>query len=148
MYNENQKRAFIESHTNSDKTMAKIVQIFSWFEPYEEDWGLDLSQQSAEKLQPVVNELTGVRSKSTELILIILKEYVSGVDAADMRLVEVYLMSESTPLTRYKIKWWHLPSISKQSSTSSLSLWRKKQLISLIEFSCGWRLRVLMIKTR
>ena len=76
MYNENQKRAFIESHTNSDKTMAKIVQIFSWFEPYEEDWGLDLSQQSAEKLQPVVNELTGVRSKSTELILIILKEYV------------------------------------------------------------------------
>ena len=76
MYNENQKRAFIESHTNSDKTMAKIVQIFSWFEPYEEDWGLDLSKQSAEKLQPVVNELTGVRSKSTELILIILKEYV------------------------------------------------------------------------
>lgn len=76
MYNETQKRAFIDSHTNSDKTMAKIVQIFSWFEPYEEEWCMDLSKQSAEKLQPVVNELTGVRSKSTELILIILKEYV------------------------------------------------------------------------
>lgn len=76
MYNENQKRAFIESHTNSTKTMSKISQIFSWFEPYEEEWGLDLSQQSTEKLQPVVNELSGVRSKSTELILIILREYV------------------------------------------------------------------------
>lgn len=76
MYNEEQKRAFINSHTNSDKTTAKIIQIFSWFEPYEEEWGLDLSLQSAENLQPVVNELTGVRSKSTELILIILKEYV------------------------------------------------------------------------
>ena len=76
MYNEEQKRAFINSYTNSDKTTAKIIQIFSWFEPYEEEWGLDLSLQSAEKLQPVVNDLTGVRSKSTELILIILKEYV------------------------------------------------------------------------
>jgi len=76
MYNEEQKRAFIESHTNSDKTMAKIIQIFSWFESYEESWNMDLAQQEADKLQPIVNELTGVRSKSTELILIILKEYV------------------------------------------------------------------------
>lgn len=76
MYNEEQKKAFIEAHTNSDKTAAKIVQIFSWFEPHEEKWRMDLSQQCTEELQPVVNELTGVRSKSTELILIILKEYV------------------------------------------------------------------------
>lgn len=76
MYNETQKNAFIASHTNSDKTTALIVQIFNWFEPYENEWQCDLSQQSTEVLQPVVNELTGVRSKSTELILIILKEYV------------------------------------------------------------------------
>lgn len=98
MYNENQKRAFIEAHTNSDKTAAKIIQIFSWFEPHEEKWGMDLSQQSAENLQPVVNELTGVRSKSTELILIILKEYVkwcgrNGYDVSkgifDVRIVTI-----------------------------------------------------------
>lgn len=76
MYNEEQKSAFIASHTSSDKTTALIVQIFNWFEPYEIDWQCDLSQQTTEILQPVVNELTGVRTKSTELILIILKEYV------------------------------------------------------------------------
>ena len=69
MYNESQKRAFIEAHTDSDKTAAKIAQIFSWFESYEEKWELDLSQQSAENLQPVINELSGIRTKSTENIL-------------------------------------------------------------------------------
>ncbi|MDO4562207.1 MAG: hypothetical protein Q4C12_00075 [Clostridia bacterium] len=76
MYNENQKRNFISEHTSSDKTSALIVQIFNWFEKYEAEWGMDLSQQTAEKLQPVVNGFTGVRSKSTELVLIILTEYV------------------------------------------------------------------------
>lgn len=98
MYNENQKRAFIEDYTDSEKTAAKIIQIFSWFEPHEEKWGMDLSQQSTENLQPVVNELTGVRSKSTELILIILKEYVkwcgrNGYDVSkgifDVRIVTI-----------------------------------------------------------
>ncbi len=76
MYNEKQKQGFISSHTNRDKTAALITQVFNWFEKYEDEWGVDLSQQSSEKLQPVVNELTGVRIKSTELILIILREYV------------------------------------------------------------------------
>lgn len=76
MYNENQKREFISSYTNSHSTAAKVEQIFSWFESYEKEWNMDLSQQSAETLQPVVNKLTGLRIKSTELVLIILKEYV------------------------------------------------------------------------
>lgn len=76
MYNETQKNAFIAAHTSSDKTTALIVQIFNWFEPYETEWNMDLSQQTTEILQPVVNDLSGLRSKSTELVLIILKEYV------------------------------------------------------------------------
>lgn len=76
MYNEKQKSEFISSHTSSDKTSSLISMIFNWFEPYEKDWGMDLSLQSAEILQPVVVELTGVRVKSAELILIILTEYV------------------------------------------------------------------------
>lgn len=76
MYNEEQKKAFIASYTKSNKTTALIVQIFTWFEPYESTWGADLSQQTSEVLQPVVNKISGLRSKSTELVLIILKEYV------------------------------------------------------------------------
>lgn len=76
MYNEGQKNRFISEYTRSSKTSKLIVQTFNLFEKYEEDWGIDLSMQSTEKLQPVVNKLTGVREKSTELILIILREYV------------------------------------------------------------------------
>lgn len=76
MYNEKQKKEFISAYTRSNSTAAKVEQIFSWFEPYEIGWDTDLSQQSAEVLQPVVNSITGVRIKSTELVLIILKEYV------------------------------------------------------------------------
>ena len=76
MYNEKVKREFLASYTHKKSTSAFITQVFNWFEPYENVWGLDLSQQTTDVLQPVVNELTGVREKSTELIIIILKEYV------------------------------------------------------------------------
>lgn len=75
MYNESRKRAFVEDRTSSDSTAAKMTQIFSWFEPYEEKWGMDLSLQSTECLQPAFSELTGLRSQSAELVLHILKEY-------------------------------------------------------------------------
>lgn len=76
MYNESQKKRFISSYTSSNKTATLITQIFNWFQPYEELWGKDLSQQETELLQPAINNMTGVRIKSTELVLIILKEYV------------------------------------------------------------------------
>ena len=76
MFNEQQKNEFISSYTSSGKTASFATQIFNWFEPCEEQNGADLSQLPVEVLQPVVNELTGVRTKSTELVLIILKEYV------------------------------------------------------------------------
>lgn len=75
MYNEKVKMEFLASYTKKS-TSAFITQIFNWFEPYEKMWGMDLSQQATEILQPIVNELTGVREKSTELVIIILKEYV------------------------------------------------------------------------
>lgn len=76
MYNEEQKRNFIKSYTSSQSTAKKIEQIFSWFVPYEEKWGMDLAEQSASELQPVVNNVSGVRTKSTETVLYILKDYV------------------------------------------------------------------------
>lgn len=76
MYNERVKREFLSSYTHKKSTTSFIIQIFNWFEPYENEWEMDLSQQTTEILQPVINDITGVREKSTELIIIILKEYV------------------------------------------------------------------------
>lgn len=90
MYNEMQKKAFIDSRPSTEKNATKklIAQIFGWFEPHETDWGMDLSLQTAEVLQPIVNSLAGLRYKSTELVLILLKEYVkwsrdNGYDVSD-----------------------------------------------------------------
>lgn len=77
MYNEERKQEFINTHTQKNSTKKFMAQIFNWFEPYETEWGIDLSQQSAEILQPVVDKTSGLRSKSTELVLILLKEYVN-----------------------------------------------------------------------
>lgn len=74
MYNEIQKQAYIDS--KADTTKKFLLQIFNGFEPYEKKWNMDLSMQSTDILQPVVNELSGLRSKSTELLLIMLKDYV------------------------------------------------------------------------
>lgn len=76
MYNESRKKAFIKQYTQKASTAKKVAQIFSWFEPYEEAWGGDISQQKEEILQPVVINLTGVRTKSVEAVLVILREYV------------------------------------------------------------------------
>lgn len=76
MYNEEQKRNFIKNYTSSQSTAKKIEQIFSWFATYEEKWGMDLAEQSVSELQPVVNSVSGVRTKSTETVLYILKDYV------------------------------------------------------------------------
>lgn len=88
MYNRDQKVAFIEQYTQKISTKRKVEQIFLWFTPYEESWGMDLSQQNVETMQALINYLTGVRSKSTETVLFILKEYVkwckkSGYETSD-----------------------------------------------------------------
>lgn len=76
MYNSIDKEAFIRDYSGSEKTRILVRYIFTSFEQCEESYHLDLSLMSAEQLQPVVNKLTGLRKKSSELIIIILKEYV------------------------------------------------------------------------
>lgn len=76
MYNEDQKSRFINEYSQKSSTRTFVTQIFNWFEQYEEEWQCDLSLQTTEILQPVVNELTGVRNKSTEVVLGVLREYV------------------------------------------------------------------------
>lgn len=76
MYNEEQKKRFIRDYTGSLSTANVAATIFNETEKYEEFWGADLCTKGVEELQPVVNEITGLRNKSQWMSLTILKEYV------------------------------------------------------------------------
>lgn len=76
MYNQEQKTRFIKDYTGSLNTANVAETIFNAFERYEIAWSADLCTRSAEELQPVVDEITGLRSRSKWMTLTILKEYV------------------------------------------------------------------------
>lgn len=76
MYNKELKVQFIRSYTKSVNTANIAERIFSAFEEYEEEWGQDLCTQSKDILQPVIDKVTGVRSRSLCMSLTILREYV------------------------------------------------------------------------
>jgi len=76
MYNEEQKTKFIRSYTSSINTANVASTVFNAFEEYEQQWQADLCTRSTEELQPVIDALVGLRSKSRWMTLSILKEYV------------------------------------------------------------------------
>lgn len=75
MYNPQQKKKYLESLSGNSK-IAKATQIFLLFAEYECEWGMDLSLQTADILQPVFNKITGVKSKGVEVVLSSLRSYV------------------------------------------------------------------------
>lgn len=76
MYNRELKEKFIFGYTKSENTMRVCLSVFDMFEKYEIKWGADLCTMSAETLQPVVDDLVGLRSRSKWSRIIILKDYV------------------------------------------------------------------------
>lgn len=76
MYNAELKTNFIKSYTASVNTATIATTVFDAVEQYENEWGADLCTQSTEKLQPVIDEILGLRSRSQWMSLNILKEYV------------------------------------------------------------------------
>lgn len=76
MYNEEMKSRFIREYTGSLNTANVATTIFNAMEEYEKSWNADLCTRSSEELQPVITEITGLRSKSKWMALTILKEYV------------------------------------------------------------------------
>lgn len=76
MYNEELKKRFIRDYTGSLNTANVAVTIFNAAEKYEIRWNADLCTRSAEELQPMIDDIVGLRSKSRWMTLIILKEYV------------------------------------------------------------------------
>ena len=76
MYNEATKRAFIRDYTDSEATARAIVRLFDIIETYEEEWGADVCTRSAEQLQPMINQILGLRSKSKWTGMLVLRDYV------------------------------------------------------------------------
>ena len=76
MYNEELKMKFIRQYTSS-KNMEEVCRnTFNATEPYEIAWGADICTKSSEELQPIVEELIGVRIRSTWTRVGVLNEYV------------------------------------------------------------------------
>ena len=75
MFNDEQKTRFIRSYTSSINTANVATNVFNSFEKHEQEWGADLCTRSADELQPVIDDILGLRSKSRWMTLSILKEY-------------------------------------------------------------------------
>lgn len=76
MYNEELKKRFIRDYTGSLNTANVAATMFNAAEKHEIGWNADLCTRSAEELQPMIDDIVGLRSKSRWMTLIILKEYV------------------------------------------------------------------------
>lgn len=76
MYNEEIKKRFIRDYTGSLNTANVAATMFNAAEKHEIRWNADLCTRSAEELQPMIDDIVGLRSKSRWMTLIILKEYV------------------------------------------------------------------------
>lgn len=76
MYNEAQKIKFINDYTIKESTYKVVSTLFETTQRYEEQWGADLCTRSAEELQPMIDEIAGLKSKSKIMRLTVLKEYV------------------------------------------------------------------------
>lgn len=76
MFNEEQKTRFITGYTHSLNTANVAVTIFNATEKYELAWNADLCTKSSEELQPMFDEIAGLRAKSKWMSLTILREYV------------------------------------------------------------------------
>lgn len=76
MYNTEQKEKFVKQYTVRASIRDACLSVFNAFEPYESGWGADLCTRDKETLQPIVDDMLGLRLNSHSLRLTILREYV------------------------------------------------------------------------
>ena len=82
MYNEDLKQKFITAYTGSIANAETARWLFSAIEPFENEWGADLCTQNAETIQPVIDQVFGLRTRSKIALIAILREYVKWCMAA------------------------------------------------------------------
>lgn len=75
MYNAELKEKFAKEYTESISVRDACMFVFNAFEERELEWGADLCTQSKETLEPIVENMVGLRAKSY-LRFKILQEYV------------------------------------------------------------------------
>lgn len=75
MYNPEIKTSFLNQYTQSSNTAEMCTRLFDALSKFEEEWGADLCTMPAEKLQPAVESVVGLRFKSKWTKIIVLKDY-------------------------------------------------------------------------
>lgn len=76
MYNEKQKSEYIQYYSEKESVRTLCERIFKSTQKFEEAWGADLCTKSAEELQPLVDEITGIRTRGKDAVIGILRSYV------------------------------------------------------------------------
>ena len=76
MYNEERKHKFIATYTKSINTSKIACIVFEAIAPYEETHEKDMCSMTIEELQPVVNNILGLRASSKWMGITIMREYV------------------------------------------------------------------------
>lgn len=75
MYNEELKSKFIRDYTMSIKTAQLCRLIFDSIAKYEQQWDADICTKSENELHPVIDSISGMRNKTTERHLLVLRDY-------------------------------------------------------------------------
>ncbi len=76
MYNEENKTNFIKFYTESQHTSKVATRIFTAIAVHEEEFRKDVSEMTVEELQETLIPVTGLRSRSKWMGIVILKEYM------------------------------------------------------------------------
>ena len=75
MYNEEQKRAFIDETIVNESSRTAAENIFMTIAQYEEQWGMDIAAKPASELDSVLDEVCGIRTRSRYSKLSIIANY-------------------------------------------------------------------------
>ena len=92
MYNEQWKRKFINSFTNSACSALSYERLFNRFESREKELDKDLACMSEEEIKIALNSVTGLSSSSTTRSVVVLRAYVSWCMENNMECVSDVLL--------------------------------------------------------
>lgn len=116
MYNEEQKREFLKHYSKSKSGLAAYERAFNAFQKYEEAWGADLCTKSKEELEPVVNNILGMRAQGKSARLALYKAYIDWcinnnvdgacdgmlhVDVSDVKKLKEHMVNSPMHLQKY-----------------------------------------------
>ena len=75
MYNEEQKRRFINEYTESESKRKVCRYTFNYTEKFEKKWGADICTIGIEDVTPVLESVAGIRGKLNTARIVILRKY-------------------------------------------------------------------------